>query len=160
MEELATRMVQIANRIGQRETDCKDGCRAAPANLDGTVADVDHIPENPRATSVGRADRHDGVAEAWQAGCIYEVCVERVGAGHVALHRTEGQEPGACHEEISRVGNSCHERGLARRPGARQQLHHADPARGDSHRNTKKITHTPVLADGITVVTGEVIRQK
>ena len=59
--------------------------------------------------------------------------MERLGAGHVVQYLTVGQEPDERHEELTGVGNSCHERGLERRPSARQQLHFALPAYDDHH---------------------------
>ena len=51
-----------------------------------------------------------------------------IGACRVVLHRTVGQEADERHDELSSVGNSCHEREFARRPGAGQQLNIALPA--------------------------------
>ena len=44
------------------------------------------------------------------------------------VHRAVGQEPDELDEELSVVGNSCHEHGLEGRRGARQQLDFAPPA--------------------------------
>ena len=79
---------------------CKDGCRATSANLDGPVADVDQKPDNPGASSVDWADRHESMEKAWQVGRICEGCVERLGAGHVVLHGTVGEQPDERHEEL------------------------------------------------------------
>ena len=75
-----------------RRARCKHGCRAARSKSDCPVSRVDHKPDNPGASSVAWAERHEGVGKAWQAGRICEGCVERLGASHVVLHRTVGQE--------------------------------------------------------------------
>ena len=60
---------------------------------------------------------------------------ERLGASHVVLHRIIGQELDERHEEVSGVGNSCHERELHQG----QQLHAALPAQDDNHVKTLDI---------------------
>ena len=94
MDDMATHMVEIANRIGLpkneqcHQAQCKVGCRAARANLDGPFADVDQKPNHGDASSVDNVDRHVGLGKTKQAGRICERYVQRLGADHDVRHRT------------------------------------------------------------------------
>ena len=67
--------MEIANRIGQLETNI---VTERTARMDA---------DYPGASLVDKADRHEDVKKAWQAGRICEGWVERLGAGHVVQHR-------------------------------------------------------------------------
>ena len=106
MEGIAPGMVEIANRHRpagneyRHRAHCKERCRAPRSNPDVPVANGDQKPDDPGEISVDRACRHEGVGggEAWQAGRICDGWVERLGAGHVVLHRTVGQESNKRHK--------------------------------------------------------------
>ena len=84
MEEMATRMVEIANRICLLETIIVTERTArigAKQHVQTLTAQVQTLTRNPTtgACSVDRADGHEGVEKAWQ-GRTGERWVERLGA--------------------------------------------------------------------------------
>ena len=88
---MASRMVEIANGIGQLETNIVTertaGMHAEQhvQTLTAPVVDFDKQPDNPTQLTV-LVDTKVW-EKAWQAGRICDGWVERLGAGH-ALHRT------------------------------------------------------------------------
>ena len=123
---LATRNVEIANCVGQRETNIVTERTArmdAEQHVQTLTAMLQTLTRNPTTQAhaqlteaqAGRADRHEGEGKKWQAWRISEGWVERLAAGPVVLHRTVGHEP--CGRR--------HERGLARRPGVRLSTFHS-----------------------------------
>ena len=87
---------------------CQDGHSAAHANLDGPAADDDMKHDNPGASSVERADRHESVGKPGKLDASVK------GGWNdwdpVMLSYTRqlevGQVPDERHEELSSVGNS------------------------------------------------------
>ena len=104
---------------------CKVGCRAA---RDGPAAKVDQNLVYLGASSVIKTKRQR-CGKVWQARRTCLRCVERLEAGHVAMHPPVGQEADERREESSGVRNFHHERGLDQWPREGQQLYAALPDR-------------------------------
>ena len=88
MYDTTIRRVENAIRIGLLETNSVTERTAKMT----AKQDVDQNPQCTDASSVHRVDRHEGVGKTWDAGRIRESCVERLGAGHLVLHRTVGTQ--------------------------------------------------------------------
>ena len=128
---------------------CRNGCRAAREQLGGPVADVDQRDPTTQAHAqltglidtkvwrkIGKLD-----APAKSAWDDWEL-------GRVDLHRTVGQESDERHDELSSVGNSCHKREFARRPGAGQLLSIAHPAHYDHPPQENRWTSLAISGEG------------
>ena len=135
-DEMATSMVEIANRMGQLETNIVTELTARMDAEQHVQTLTAQLQAMTRKTTTQVQAQMTGLIDTMVGRTLASWTHLRSMGRLVDLHRTAGQGPDEHHEELKSVGNSCHERGLARRPAARQQLDFAIPARDDRHRKS------------------------
>ena len=114
MEEIATKMVEIANRIGKLETNivtertARMDAEQHVHTLTAQLQSFDQKPDNPSASSVGKDDRHERCRESMASWTHLRRVGGTAGSRSCVLRQTAGQDSEERHEELSGVRNSCH----------------------------------------------------